>query len=82
MKRLQSDLIYLKSTQLDNTLVFSFENFSFFGVWSVPGSPFVCLEPWAGLPDSEKHTLDITVKEGIIVLEPNKDWCAKWAVNI
>ena len=82
MKRLQSNQIYLKSTHSDSTLNFAFEKFPSFGIWSVPGSSFVCLEPWAGLPDTECHKLELKSKEGIIVLDPDKDWSAKWAVNI
>ncbi len=81
IKTLQSDQIYLKSTHSHSMLRFAFENFSFFGVWSVPGSSFICLEPWAGLPDSEQHNGALRDKEGIIRLDPRKNWSAKWSVN-
>ena len=31
----------------------SFADFSVLGVWTKPGSGFICIEPWAGLPDPE-----------------------------
>jgi galactose mutarotase-like enzyme len=43
----------------------------FLGVWSKPnGAPFLCIEPWHGLPDSTAASGNLAEKEGIIPLEP------------
>lgn len=41
----------------------------YLGIWSKPGAPFVCLEPWHGLPDSPKSDQNLVTKEGILSLE-------------
>ena len=40
--------------------------------WAKPGAPFVCVEPWHGIPDSAEEPKDISEKNGIISLEPNE----------
>jgi galactose mutarotase-like enzyme len=43
----------------------------YLGVWSKPGgAPFLCIEPWHGLPDSTAATGNLAEKEGILGLEP------------
>ena len=43
----------------------------YLGVWSKPGgAPFLCIEPWHGLPDSTAATGNLAEKEGILSLEP------------
>ena len=46
-------------------------SFTHFGIWSKRNcNHFVCLEPWAGVADSQGFNGDFTVKEGIINLPP------------
>jgi len=45
-------------------------------VWTKPNAPFVCIEPWYGLPDFEDSDGDLTKKKGIITLE--KDGVFSW----
>lgn len=44
-------------------------NMPYLGIWSKPGAPFVCIEPWSGLADIEGHNGDLETKEGIIKVE-------------
>jgi len=39
-----------------------------FGIWSVPGAPFVCLEPWDGRCDNKGFEAEISKKPGINTL--------------
>jgi galactose mutarotase-like enzyme len=50
------------------------ENMPSLGIWSKPGAPFVCIEPWDGLADFESHHGDIRQKRGIIELLPGKEY--------
>lgn len=49
-----------------------------FGIWSVPGAPFVCLEPWDGRCDNRGFNGEISEKPGINCLDSgeiyNKDY--------
>lgn len=46
------------------------KDFPNFGIWSVKGAPFVCLEPWVGRCDSYGFTGDISEKPGINCIRP------------
>lgn len=43
-----------------------------FGIWSKPGAPFVCLEPWQGRTDNVGFDGDISTKPGISALAPGE----------
>lgn len=43
-------------------------------IWTAPGEKYICIEPWAGLPDFVDSNYDITKKPGIIKLEKNKKY--------
>ncbi len=45
-------------------------NMPFLGIWSKPGAPFICIEPWSGLADIENHNGELITKEGIIEVAP------------
>lgn len=47
-----------------------FKGFPYFGVWSKPGAPFVCLEPWCGIADAPDATGHLEDKEGIVRVFP------------
>lgn len=81
LKEVQSKEIYLKERSSGNGILFSFEGFPYLGLWSAPEALFICLEPWAGLPDDEKHNQDFHEKEGIIKLSSLSNWSAKWSVR-
>lgn len=43
-----------------------------FGIWSKPGAPFVCLEPWQGRTDNAGFEGEISTKPGITALNPGE----------
>lgn len=43
-----------------------------FGIWSKPGAPFVCLEPWEGRTDNAGFDGEISAKPGITALNPGE----------
>ncbi len=44
----------------------------YWGIWTKPGAPFLCLEPWDGLADHQDHDYNFIKKEGIIQLKPSE----------
>jgi hypothetical protein len=38
---------------------------TYLGIWTKPGAPFVCIEPWRGIADPEGFTGDFTTKPGV-----------------
>jgi galactose mutarotase-like enzyme len=59
-----------------------FDKFPYFGIWSKPLAPFVCLEPWFGVADSVDTDGDINKKAGIQLLEANKTFIAEYEIII
>jgi galactose mutarotase-like enzyme len=47
-----------------------FSEISWMGIWSQPGAPFVCLEPWRGVASKVGDSGDVETKEAIEWLDP------------
>ena len=50
------------------SIIVQFSDFPQFGLWSKPGAPFICLEPWYGYASPVDFDGDIRTKPGIILL--------------
>ncbi len=57
-------------------------HFPNFGIWSVPGSSFVCLEPWMGRCDDSGFTDDLSQKPNINVLNVDEIFDASYEIKI
>lgn len=68
-KHPRSRWIELASPRGSRSLRMQLEGCPYLGVWSAPGAPFVCLEPWYGLADGVGHDQQLIHKEGIQRLE-------------
>ena len=81
-KNLQSTAISIVSTKSKHGLTMHFPHFPYFGIWSTKDANFVCLEPWCGIADSINSTGNLKDKEGIHILQPNKNWDRTWSVEV
>lgn len=68
-EKTNSKKVWLKSKKDSKVLEFDYSGFEYIAFWSVPGSNFVCFEPWDGISDYYKTNGDITQKLGIKKLE-------------
>jgi len=68
-----TNLISRKVSLLHNCssrkITVEFDGFDYFLIWTKPGAPFVCFEPWAGIPDFLNDKRDFTEKIGINKIE-------------
>jgi galactose mutarotase-like enzyme len=46
----------------------SFPDAPYLGVWTKPGAPFICIEPWHGITDAAGFTGDFKDKAGVFAL--------------
>ena len=46
-------------------------------LWAKPGAPYVCVEPWHGLPDGAGEPNELSEKEGIITLKAGEKFVFK-----
>ncbi|RZJ53230.1 MAG: aldose 1-epimerase family protein, partial [Flavobacterium sp.] len=80
-KTLESNSI----TILDNSKPYvkvNFEDFPSLGIWTKENAPFVCIEPWFGYSDTADNSGDLFKKEGILVLDANETFNAKFSIEI
>lgn len=81
-RNLKSTEIALINNQTKKKVLFKFEGFSHFGIWSAPNAPFICLEPWCGMADLENHNSILEEKEGVLRIAPNEQHMLKWSFGI
>jgi galactose mutarotase-like enzyme len=60
----------------------SFPDTPYLGVWSKPGAPFVCIEPWHGLADPEGFSGDFHSKPGVFVVQPGGEVIIRMAIEL
>ncbi len=51
-------------------IAIGFPDARYLGLWTKPGAPFICIEPWQGITDPEGYSGDLRDKPGIFVLAP------------
>jgi galactose mutarotase-like enzyme len=44
----------------------------YLGLWTKPGAPFICIEPWQGITDPAGYVGEFIDKPGIFVVEPGQ----------
>lgn len=47
-----------------------FPDASYLGIWTKPGAPFVCIEPWQGVTDPAGFDGDLFEKPGVFIVHP------------
>ncbi|MBI4977528.1 MAG: aldose 1-epimerase family protein [Spirochaetes bacterium] len=80
---LMSRRISLVSRKSNHGITLVFDEFPFFGIWSPSAeASFICLEPWHGIMQRTDASPDITVKEGIRMLEPGKTFTTSYRIIV
>lgn len=49
-------------------ITISFPDFPFFGLWKMPGAPFLCMEPWTSMPAMHGEATELTEKPDLLRL--------------
>lgn len=62
------------------SLRISWKNTPNLGIWTKPGAPFVCIEPWAGIADPVGFAGEIWDKPGILRIPPGQS--QSWAMAV
>ena len=58
------------------------KGFPNFGIWSKPGAPYVCLEPWCGRCDNKGFEGEISEKPGIIALKAGETFKKSYDISV
>ncbi|MBR4217420.1 MAG: hypothetical protein IKR71_00030 [Bacteroidales bacterium] len=78
----KSRRVTLRSHKSDTAVAVEFDDFNYLGIWAKPQAPFVCIEPWLGIADSENTDGLIEHKEAIIKLAAGQKFEAKYSIEI
>jgi galactose mutarotase-like enzyme len=59
-----------------------FPDTPFLGLWSKPGAPFICIEPWHGIADPAGFNGDFTEKPGVFMVPPGAERELKMEISV
>lgn len=81
---LKSRKVWLLHEKTGKGIEFRFPKFDLLAVWSAPGkrAPFLCLEPWSGLPAFENETGNIEDKPYVRYLQPGKSYQTSYSMRV
>lgn len=80
-ENLESEKVAIKCSKSTRKVEMDFSGFPFIAFWSKPKAPFVCLEPWYGITDFENSTGKLENKKGILKLDRNSEFSAKFTIK-
>ena len=66
--------ITLKNKNTGHGVAFELKGFPYVGLWSKPGAPYACIEPWFGLADYEDFFGELPEKAGIQTLKAGESF--------
>lgn len=71
-EKLKSKSVILDNPNNDIAIKVSFEDFPHLLIWSRPGAPYICIEPWHGFPDYPDSKTELSSKQSMLKLSPGK----------
>lgn len=82
IKGIQNKKISLKNSRTRKTILkMDYEGWPYLGIWSRPGAPFICLEPWMSTADRVNSTNIFVKKPDLIILPPGEEFENKFTVE-
>lgn len=83
LEDLKSKEITIGSDKSDYYVTVNFEQFPYFATWTKPtGAPFICIEPWFGLPDLQGEARELKNKKAIQLLKKNEIFKSSYEIAI
>lgn len=83
LKDFTSENVSIKSKASNQSVTVQYKGFPYLGIWSKPdGAPFVCIEPWYGIADTQNSTGILKEKEGIQKLELGMEFVCEYIITI
>ena len=60
----------------------SFAGFDYFLLWTMPGAPYICMEPWCGISDRIDTDKNFKTKEGILTVPAGENLVREHTIEI
>lgn len=76
--------VSLKRKRSRRYVTLRYPDFRYLGIWQTPetDAPFLCLEPWSGLPATEGERYDLFTKSDATLLPAGKEYAASWTLEL
>ncbi len=78
---IKSENVTLISDKRPETVKFNLGKAPYLGIWAKPGAPYVCIEPWCGVNDSQEKKADFSLKDGINKLDAKETFNFTWSAE-
>ena len=80
----ESAKVKLKSSKTNSSIEIMYNDMTCLGLWHKPKSdaPYVCIEPWHGIPSTDGIIDDFKTKQQMIRLNANKRYNNSYAIKI
>lgn len=75
---IKSDNITLNISEGNRKIVFNLGGAPYLGIWAKPGAPYVCIEPWYGVNDSQIKKDDLSQKDAINAIAAGDSFNFTW----
>ena len=79
---IKSRSLILKNRKTEHSVKIDFPDDKYLLLWQKYGAPFICVEPWNGIPDTVGSGSDITQKFGITKLAGNGEFTHTHSITI
>ena len=76
--------ITLRSSKSDNNVRMNIDGFPYVGIWTMtdPDAPYICVEPWYGIPDITGYKGELSDKKGVVTLEAGKSFACTYSIEV
>jgi galactose mutarotase-like enzyme len=82
-ENLNSKKVTIKGEATNRFISVDFDGFKYLGIWSKSeGAPFVCIEPWNGIGDSQNSSGVLKNKKDILSLLPGNEFVCGYSIKI
>lgn len=81
-KDLKARSAILRHRHSDKAVRVSFPDRDYFLLWTKPGAPYICMEPWCGISDSVDCDQNLKTKEGIQTVLPGQRFVSTHWIEI
>ncbi len=84
LTNLKSRSVKLVHKESGKGIEFNFPKFDALGVWTMPGkeAPYICLEPWSGIPAMEGESGNMEDKPYVKTLRPGESYRTGYTVKV
>jgi galactose mutarotase-like enzyme len=81
-RNINSKQVALRSKNTDKSVVLSYENLTYMGLWQAKDANFVCIEPWHGIADEDNFYGEFKEKEMIVTLKQGTSFECCYTIEI